>query len=100
MAMFDNPKKELADLEAQLLKEEEWFATELEQAKALIGEEPVKKTKASKPKTEDAPKKKSSGKKKVKEEEKPKSNRGLVILAILETLGIVGIIAYWVMFLL
>ena len=100
MAMFDNPKKELAELEAQLLKEEEWFVTELEQAKALIGEEPVKKPKTSKPKTEAAPQKKASGKKKEKQEEKPKSNKGLVILAILETLGIVGIVAYWMLFLL
>ena len=99
MAMFDNPKKELAAREEQLLKEEEWFNTELEQAKALIGEEPVKKTKTSKPKSDSAPKK-GSGKKKVKEEEKPKSNRGLVILAVLETLGIVGIVAYWMLFLL
>lgn len=100
MAMFDNPKKELAELEEQLLKEEEWFNTELEQAKSLIGEEPVKKPKASKAKTGSAPQKKGSGKKKAKPEEKPKSNKGLVILAVLETLGIVGIVAYWVLFLL
>ena len=98
MAMFDNPKKELADLEAKLLKEEEWFATELEQAKALIGEEPVKKPKAAKPQTQAAPAKKASGSKKSKKKEK--SNTGLVVLAILETLGIVGIVAYWILFLL
>ena len=100
MAMFDNPKKELAQLEAQLLKEEEWFNTELAQAKALIGEEPVKKPKAAKPQTQSAPAKKAAGKKQPKKEEKPKSNAGLVILALLETLGIVGIVAYWILFLL
>ena len=100
MAMFDNPKKELAELEQQLLKEEEWFDTELAQAKALIGEEPVKKPKATKPAAAPASKKAAPKKGAAKKTEKPKSNRGLITLAILETLGIVGIVAYWLLFLL
>ena len=121
MAMFDDPQKELEQLQKQLLEEEEWFSRELDSAKALLGdsrktrrtglshaasaagaprkapsapaEPPVrsqannhdgKKTRAGKP--EPAP--------------KQKSVKGLVILAILETLGIVGIAAYWVMMLL
>ena len=109
MAMFDNPKKELAELEAQLLKEEEWFEKELAQAKALIGDEPVKKPKTKTASNKTAPAKKSTpaaqkvreSKKPVMEEEKkPKSNKGLITLAILETLGIVGVVAYWMLFLL
>jgi len=103
MAMFDNPKKELAELEQQLLKEEEWFNTELAQAKALIGEEPAKKApkaKAAPASQKAAPKKAAAGKAPSKKAEKKKSNRGLITLAILETLGIVGIVAYWLLFLL
>ena len=128
MAMFDDPKKELKKLEEQLLKEEEWLERELAAARELIGDQPVKKVKKTPTakKTvenkEDAPvrgseetRKKAekvvmsaSGdydldKKKAKKKKKKKagkSNRGLVILAILETLGIVGIIAYWMIMIL
>ena len=130
MAMFDDPKKELKKLEEQLLKEEEWFESELEMAKALIGdaEEPAPRKAAPAqsgagqqtqvfraPETE-APVRKSAAAEKVRRNAvtdvnldedgnedyapKQKSNRGLVILAVLETLGIVGIVAYWLMFLL
>ena len=40
--MFDDPKKELQLLEEQLLKEEDWFEKELNEAKALIGDAPRK----------------------------------------------------------
>ena len=124
MAMFDDPKKELKKLEEQLLKEEEWLERELAAARELIGDQPVKKVKKTPTakKTvenkEDAPvrgseetRKKAekvvvpaSGdydldKKKTKKKA-GKSNRGLVILSILETLGIVGIIAYWMIMIL
>ena len=122
MAMFDDPKKELKKLEEQLLKEEEWLERELAAARELIGDQPVKKVKKTVENKEDAPvrgseetRKKAekvvvpaSGdydldKKKAKKKKKKKagkSNRGLVILAILETLGIVGIIAYWMIMIL
>ncbi len=104
MAMFDDPKKELAKLEAQLLKEEEWFDRELEQAKALIGDEPAPRKKAAQKPAQTAPKQpaKKTAAKQPKEDPAPKkkSNKGLVILACLETLGIVGVVAYWLLFLL
>ena len=99
MAMFDDPKKELAKLEAQLLKDEEWFEKELEVAKALIGEETAPKKGAKKPAAQ--PQKKAAPK--VQQEApapKKKSNKGLVILACLETLGILGIVGYWLWMLL
>jgi len=102
MAMFDDPKKELAKLEAQLLKEEEWFDKELKMAKALIGDEPapgkkpVQKIVSQSAPTAKAPKKSQ----KETPAPKKKSNKGLVILACLETLGIVGVVAYWLIFLL
>ena len=128
MPMFDDPKKELQRLEEQLLQEEEWFARELDSAKAMIGEVPGKKSKKPAPKA--APKAPEqpvdpqvrnfangyggdpvSGtvrntdaipekKKKAQPKQKKKSVKGLVILAVLETLGIVGVVAYWLLFLL
>ena len=114
MAMFDDPKKELEQLQKQLLEEEEWFARELDSAKQMIGDAPAYKPAKPAPKKASAPKapegaapvrnyangygadeKKDKGKKK-----KKKGIRGLVILAALETLGIVGIVAYWILFLL
>ena len=105
MAMFDDPKKELKKLEDQLLKDEEWLDRELAAARALIGDAPVKKTKkpaaAKKPAAQTAKKEGESvrGSAEVQKKAK-KSNRGLVILAILETLGIVGVVAYWVVMIL
>ena len=129
--MFDDPKKELQLLQEQLLQEENWFETELEEAKALIGDAPkkapVKKAAKPNPNAESKPQKKA----KAQEEDEPvrktksrvrnyandygkqtppvrntetkkpqKGIRGLVILAILETLGIVGVVAYWLLYLL
>jgi hypothetical protein len=112
--MFDNPKKELEKLEKQLLEDEEWFQRELDSAKRMIGQVPAKQQRPSAPRTPQAPKAapksapaRSSGSKPkaqavpVKEPvEKKKSNKGLVILACAETLGILGLAAYWVLFLL
>ena len=110
MAMFDDPKKELKKLEAQLLKEEEWLDKELEMAKALIGDEAAPKQKKKPVQNQpaqqtrktrgEAPAKPVQKSKKEAPAPKKKSNKGLVILACLETLGIVGIVAYWMLFLL
>ena len=114
--MFDDPKKELQLLEEQLLKEEDWFEKELNEAKALIGDaprkSPAKKAPKTAPNAESRPKKAAAQEKPVsqqknvrnteakKPKKKKKGIRGLVILAILETLGIVGVVAYWLLFLL
>lgn len=129
MAMFDDPKKELQKLEAQLLKEEEWFNRELEDAKKLSGYAPVKKSQktsktaaAKKPMDQTqvyrtgsttqvrnaannygkgAPKSAvRSPEAGTREKPREKSVKGLVILACLETLGIVAVAAYWLMILL
>ena len=41
--MFDDPNKELAELQAQLEAQEEWFRRELDSAKRMIGQEPERK---------------------------------------------------------
>ena len=106
--MFDDPKKELELLQEQLLKDEEWFARELDSAKRLIGQMPEKKSvrkpqeaKAAPEQVSQEPKKKKkaeSGKK--TEEPKKKGVKGLLILMLLELLGIAGLAAYWVLMLL
>ena len=107
--MFDNPKEELAKLEKQLLKDEEWFQRELDSAKRMIGQVPEKTQRPTGPRTpqqaKTAPKAaaiqepaKQTGKKKSKK--KAKSNKGLITLAVVETLGILGLAAYWVLVLL
>jgi hypothetical protein len=112
--MFDNPKKELEKLEKQLLEDEEWFQRELDTAKRMIGQVPAKQQRPSAPRTPQVPQAapksapvRSSGSKQkaqavpVKEPvEKKKSNKGLVILACAEIVGILGLVAYWVLFLL
>ena len=111
MAMFDNPRKDLEALEARLLEDEEWFERELTQAKALMGEEPVKKAKNTAPqsagkkpagkKTTPAQKVRASARKdQVLMDPPPYNNRGLLVLALIETLGIVMVVAYWLAFLL
>ena len=107
MSVFDDPKKELAALQAQLEAQEEWFQQELDSAKRMIGEAPrqVRPTSAgagvpqSGKKTAAA---RTSAPRKAPAEEKPKKKgiKGLVILALLELLGIAGIAAYWLLFLL
>ena len=115
MPMFDNPQKELEKLQEQLLQEEDWFTRELDSAKAMLAEQPGKKgrrtaaghavqdvrkkTEVKKPEQVKAvPVKKSNR----KDDPAPKEKgvRGLIILAALETLGIVGLVAYWLRYLL
>ena len=114
--MFDDPKKELQRLQEQLLQDEEWFEKELESAKAMIGEGPGKSQAISKQKPrKDAELRRSDpmirnyangyGQKRppVRNTEVRKPRKGiggLVVLATLETMGIVGIVAYWMLVLL
>lgn len=97
--MFDDPNKELKQLEERLLAEEadqaDWFEKELKEAKALIGETPRKSAPVQNPQNQNI----SNNGKKNEKKAKKKGIKGLVILAILETLGIVGLVVYWLMFL-
>lgn len=112
--MFDNPKKELEALEKQLLEDEAWFEKELDSAKRMIGQVPQKSRQATAPRTPQAPKpavktapagdRAPARENKQKNEKaappKKKGIRGLVILASVESLGILGLIAYWLLFIL
>lgn len=108
--MFDDPNKELKQLEEKLLAEEadqnDWFEKELEEAKSLLGETDNKKRKAAgaqNPQVRNFAN--NYGKDHAdpeKKEEKPKKKgiKGLAIVAVVETLAIAGLVAYWLMFLL
>ena len=107
MAVFDDPKKELARIQAQIEEQEDWFEKELDSAKRLIGDAP----RAAKPTSAAAgvparnnPKstatRKAAPKEVPVEEPKKKGVKGLVILALVEILGIAGIAAYWLLHLL
>ena len=110
--MFDDPRKELEKLEKQLLKDEAWFEKELDSAKRMIGQNRQKSRQATAPRTPQAPQaavksapakapdRQSKTSKKEVSVPKKKSSKGLVILMLLETLGILGLGAYWVLFLL
>ena len=107
MSVFDNPKKELAALQAQLEAQEAWFQQELDSAKRMIGEapKPAKPTSAAAgaPRSSTKPAAtRSAAPQKAPAEKAPKKKgiKGLVILAVLEILGIAGIAAYWLLFLL
>lgn len=122
--MFDDPKKELKWLEAQLLaeedphevsceaddwfeEEEDWLDAELNEARVLMGEAPVRKSKPEdlfrflEEDTEEAESAaptlaagRAGGKR------KEKGVGGLVFLACLETLGIIAVLLWWVVWLL
>jgi len=104
--MFDDPKKELEALEKQLLADEDWFEKELDSAKRMIGQNPQKphRPAARTPQAPKAPAKPAPQPRKqpVREAPAPKKKgiKGPLILAAVETLGILGLIAYWVLFLL
>ena len=107
MAVFDDPRKELARIQAQIEEQEDWFEKELDSAKRMIGEAPraPKPTAAasgvpgrSNAKTTAA--RKAAKKEAPPEEPKKKGIKGLVILALLELLGIAGVAAYWLLYLL
>ena len=103
--MTEETKKELEELEKQLLADEEWFKKELDSAKRMIGQMPAKAAAPQRKKAApgSTPAAKPQPRKPVAVEEPPmpkKGIKGLVILAILELLGILGLGAYWVLFLL
>ena len=111
MAIFDDPKKDLEQLEKQLIAEEEWFRQELDSAKRMLGDKPAPTKKKPAPKSTPAQgsapvrnyangygEEPKTSKKSPKAVKKEKSNKGLIILAVCETLGIVGIVAYWLLF--
>ena len=126
MPMFDDPSKELEKLQAQLLEDEDWFERELDAAKRMIGDMPASKAAPAKaaPKngapvrnyangygegqtqpriremklSEDSVQEKPKAKSKKKKKEQ--SNRGLIILALVEAMGILGLLGYWVLVLL
>ena len=106
MAMFDDPKKELEALQKQLLQDEEWFEKELDSAYRMLGDPVAPKNpagaQAGVPNRRSAPQVSARPAPQPEEEEVPKTKgiRGLVILAVLETLGIVGVVAYWLLVLL
>ena len=95
--MFDNPKKELESLEEQLLQHEAWFEKELESAKRMIGQAPQNPPKKQQSAAAGMPK---APKTPAKPAPKKKSVKGLLILASLEFLGILGLAGYWVLVLL
>ena len=128
MPMFDDPQKELEQLQEKLLEQEEWFQRELDSAKRMIGDLPEERPARTKnAAAAKAAKKPSAGEAPVRNhangygtqpsrkivqplqqedydreelEPRKKSVKGLVILASLETLGILGLIGYWLLVLL
>lgn len=133
MPMFDDPQKELEQLQAKLLEQEDWFERELDSAKRMIGDMPAPKqpkaapvqaapvqtvpVSAKLPTPEPAapvrnyangygtqPRRKPvqphEDYDREELEPKKKSIKGLVILALLETLGILALAGYWLLFLL
>ena len=111
MSVFEDPKKELDALQAQLDAQEDWFQRELDAAKRLIGENPTPKSTVAKPAA--APVRRQSVQYKTVSQPAPipeiipeaklkqkNGIKGLVILAILELLGIGAIAAYWLLVLL
>lgn len=125
--MFDDPKKDLKWLEQQLLAEdapredppdeeflgeEDWLDAELRQAHALLGDTPA----ATRSRgdvfaflEEDTAREESAvyadipspaKPQKSKKKKKEKGIGGLVFLACLETLGIIAVLLWWVIWLL
>lgn len=108
MSVFDDPKKELEKLQQQLLEDEAWFEQELDSALRMIGEDVPKKNPTAaqvgvpvrKNPTQAAAKTAARTNPRpapVQEVPREKGIRDLVVLAVLETLGIVGVVAYWLL---
>ena len=100
--MFDDPNKELAELQAKLEAQEEWFRQELDSAKRLIGQVPEApaapvRNYANNYGQQPVRKAYVPNVPEIREEEPPKKKgvRGLLILASLELLGIFAILGYW-----
>ena len=111
MSVFDDPKKELEALQAQIEAQEDWFEKELDSAKRMIGDMPqtARPTSAAAgiparnypmPEAPQRPRQAPRKPEPVPVQPKKKGIRGLVILALMELLGIAGIAAYWILVLL
>lgn len=105
MAVFDDPKKELDKLQEQLLKDEEWFEKELDSARRMLGDPVSRKNPAGAQagipvRRPTAPARPNHRPAPVQEKPKTRGIRGLVTLAALETLGILAVVAYWLLVLL
>ena len=101
--MFDDPKKELEKLEKQLLADEEWFKKELDSAKRMIGQDPGKPQRAAAPRAAQTPKaapKAAPIPARESPTPEPKGIKGPLIVLAVEILGILGLGAYWMLFLL
>ncbi len=99
--MFDDPKKELQMLEEELLRSEEKdedFERFYSEIYAEFGDQTQNSTAAQPHRTQ--PRKAPAhtpDSRYVPAPPKKKGIRGLVILACLETLGIVGVVLWWVL---
>lgn len=97
--MNDDSRNKLAMFEYLLDQDEEWFRRELDSAKRMIGQKPNQSAPApQKPAsvTYAPPRERERPAPQVQEpEEAPKGVKGLLILASLEALGILGLAAYW-----
>ena len=106
MPVFDDPRKELAALQSRMEDQEEWFRQELDSAKRMIGENPGEEKPAAAyvpvrdPGNTYAVKKARQASGAEHTAPKKKGIRGLVVLALLEIAGILGIGAYWLLVLL
>ena len=132
MPMFDDPQKELEQLQAKILEQEDWFEKELDSAKRMIGDMSASgkpQSAAAQPKAAPVTSAPTAAAAKTapvrnyangygtqpirknvqplkpeedydREELEPKKKgiRGLVILALLETAGILVLGGYWLMY--
>lgn len=119
--MFDDPRKDLKWLEQQLLaaeqdqeesdedwleEEQDWLDLELQEARALLGDTPPRRSKPEDvfqfleedDEDDGIPSRPVSRKK--RNIRKEKGIRGLVVLACLETAGILAVLLWWVVWLL
>ena len=108
--MNEDPRKELEQLEMLLTLDEDWFRRELDSAKRMIGENPNQPAPAPRKNAPAAAPVRNYANGYGQPQSRPapveppmpkgKGIRGLVILASLEVLGILGLAAYWVLVLL
>ena len=111
MSVFDDPMKELEQLQARLEEQEDWFQRELDSAKRMIGQVPEPRQPKAPAAAPEAPVRNYANnygaqpvRKQVKpvqepepEEYEPKKKGmgGLMIVAGLEIAGILAILGYW-----
>jgi hypothetical protein len=119
MNEYEKTKLDALELEKQIQADEEWFRRELDTAKMMIGDMPVNKMKTKNQSYPADPEIRNYangyGQKVTHDttrlgnlmnydgeefEPRRKGVRGLIILATLEILGILGVVAYWMLVLL